>query len=291
MKNNILSVIFQLFIIIFLLSNTVTALAMADSSYFPLNIGNEWTFESQYSQRTDKIVDTSWINGKIYFNLWNSGGSQYLRSSDDSIFLNQFLQTGYPEDILLYHFGGDVGDTVLLPSRFRCSFGKGIILTGKKDTVITMGDTFFNCIHFKHDTWCYDVGIKDAWFAKGIGKIKQTEITMRGKEEYTLSSYNLFIDSSTLRVRSHTDPPNMLATFPNPFNTIANLSYNIEEADQVNLSIVDLTGRQIACLESGHKLPGEYKTCWDAAGMPDGVYIAVIRTRNLFKAKKLILKR
>ncbi len=287
MKNNILSVFFLSFF--FIASANINALAqnMVDSSYFPLNLGNEWSYTIRENPHTEKIIDTSTINGKLYYGLSTFPDivDFWLRASNDSVFTAYGDSTEY----LLYHFGGNIGDTIQL-SHFGCSFGNNVILMGKQDTVTTPAGIFTNCIHFKHIAYCMDAGMIESWFAKGVGKIRYSDMSIGGSRIHTLSSYNLVIDSSHTNVKSHINIPTLLRSYPNPFNTYTNLIYHVQKEGQVTLTIVDLMGRHIACLESDRKPVGDYQVCWNASGLSNGVYLAVIRMNGLFEIKKLILQ-
>ena len=79
--------------------------------------------------------------------------------------------------------------------------------------------------------------------------------------------------------------------FPNPFNAITRIQYQIPRNDFVELSIYDLTGRLVETLYSGFQQKGKYELLWDAFAEPSGVYIYQLRTSKFVKSKKCLLIR
>ncbi|MFI5253533.1 MAG: FlgD immunoglobulin-like domain containing protein [Bacteroidota bacterium] len=69
--------------------------------------------------------------------------------------------------------------------------------------------------------------------------------------------------------------------YPNPFNPTTTVSFSTEHAADVQLSVYDVLGREIAVLTHGSFGPGLYQIRWDGkngqgAQMPSGVYYARI---------------
>ncbi len=60
--------------------------------------------------------------------------------------------------------------------------------------------------------------------------------------------------------------------FPNPFNSTLQLNYSLPEQADYRLAIFDASGRLTALIDRGNAPAGQYKTQWDAAGIPSGIY-------------------
>jgi len=65
--------------------------------------------------------------------------------------------------------------------------------------------------------------------------------------------------------------------YPNPFNPVTTISYDIASSSGVELEVFDLLGRMVETLVSGPAAPGHYEARWDASGFPSGVYVYRIR--------------
>lgn len=60
--------------------------------------------------------------------------------------------------------------------------------------------------------------------------------------------------------------------YPNPFNPATNIYYNVGKTSVVNISVYDMTGKEVAVLLNESKPAGRYSVEWNAANMPSGVY-------------------
>ncbi len=60
--------------------------------------------------------------------------------------------------------------------------------------------------------------------------------------------------------------------FPNPFNRATNISYRINQACQVNLSVYNILGQKLFELYDGFQQPGRYSVSFNSEELPSGVY-------------------
>ena len=82
--------------------------------------------------------------------------------------------------------------------------------------------------------------------------------------------------------------------YPNPFNPIARIDYDLIQKNYVTLEIHNLIGRKVKTLVSLEKDAGFHSTYWDAtnnAGEPvaAGVYLYTIQAGEFRQTKKMIL--
>jgi len=81
----------------------------------------------------------------------------------------------------------------------------------------------------------------------------------------------------------------LLPNYPNPFNAITTIRYEIPESSPVILSIYDINGRLIKILENTLRQPGKYSIVWDAANVSSGVYLIRIQAGSFQKVRKCLL--
>ena len=121
--------------------------------------------------------------------------------------------------------------------------------------------------------------------------------SLTSSDYYSAShSYNS-PNSNLLSVESMIIPNkyNIIEIYPNPFNPVANIYFEVAEFSQVKLSIIDLNGRIVSVLENGEMNPGQYQSLWDGNDnygnqVSSGIYIAVFELNGmLLQARKLIL--
>ena len=69
------------------------------------------------------------------------------------------------------------------------------------------------------------------------------------------------------------NPSLQLNISPNPANPLAEIQFNVPTANNVNLIIFDVVGREVAELVNGMRNPGNYTITWDASDRTSGVYV------------------
>ena len=82
--------------------------------------------------------------------------------------------------------------------------------------------------------------------------------------------------------------------YPNPFNPLTTIRYELPVKSQVMLSVYDIQGREINTLVSATQEPGFKSVIWDATdhfgkSVSAGVYLYQIQTGNFVQTRKMIL--
>ena len=82
--------------------------------------------------------------------------------------------------------------------------------------------------------------------------------------------------------------------YPNPFNPITTLRYDLPEDAMVNITIYDMMGRQVSTLVSSQQNAGYKSIRWNAtndAGSPvsAGLYLYMIQAGEFRQTKKMVL--
>jgi len=72
-----------------------------------------------------------------------------------------------------------------------------------------------------------------------------------------------------------------ITAYPNPFNGQICLRYSVDEPGFVSIVLLDLTGRQLARLDNGFKLPGSYSVNRELGQIPSGKYFAGVSRGRL----------
>jgi hypothetical protein len=95
-----------------------------------------------------------------------------------------------------------------------------------------------------------------------------------------ITNQEIVIQSKTLRLNQN---------YPNPFNPTTIINYELQIANDVELSIYNLIGQKIAILISEKQNAGIYRVKWNAANLPSGVYYALLQAGDSQVVKKMIL--
>jgi len=77
--------------------------------------------------------------------------------------------------------------------------------------------------------------------------------------------------------------------YPNPFNPSTTISFDVPEAADVNLTVVNALGLQVATLVNGHVEAGNHSVSFNAAGMPSGIYFYVLKSGAFSSTQKMLL--
>jgi hypothetical protein len=77
--------------------------------------------------------------------------------------------------------------------------------------------------------------------------------------------------------------------YPNPFNPSTKIDFSISERGETTLIIYDILGRTVKTLINENLERGKYSVSFDASGLATGVYIYVLRSKNVSLQKKMML--
>ncbi|MBN8584999.1 MAG: T9SS type A sorting domain-containing protein [Ignavibacteria bacterium] len=82
---------------------------------------------------------------------------------------------------------------------------------------------------------------------------------------------------------------NLYQSYPNPFNPVTNIKFDISKASAVKLEIYDVTGRKVDELVNGQLNAGTYNAEWNASRFSSGVYFYTLSSGDFVQTKKMIL--
>jgi len=84
------------------------------------------------------------------------------------------------------------------------------------------------------------------------------------------------------------------ASYPNPFNPVTNIAYELGNAADVNITVYNMLGQQVATLVTGFQTAGAYSVQWngvDNAGhsVSSGLYFYTMQTEGFSATQKMML--
>ena len=77
--------------------------------------------------------------------------------------------------------------------------------------------------------------------------------------------------------------------FPNPFNPVTNINFDIIKQGIVKITVYDLLGREVETLVNQDMSPGRYKLDLNAVNYASGMYIYRIETGDFSDVKKMLI--
>jgi photosystem II stability/assembly factor-like uncharacterized protein len=123
------------------------------------------------------------------------------------------------------------------------------------------------------------------------------DVYVRGDYRYVAMSNGeiFFTDSAPTPVIGKPGYPAAPATFalakpyPNPFNPVTIIRFTQPVRSQVNLSVFDISGRQVAELVNGWRDAGVHEVEFDASDLASGVYLCRLQAGSFSATQKMVL--
>ena len=91
------------------------------------------------------------------------------------------------------------------------------------------------------------------------------------------------------------DPSNLagnftlFASYPNPFNSTPNITYQLPTESHLDLALYDISGRQVMTLLSGVRQAGVWSTTLNGSNLSSGVYFVKLTAGEVLMSEKVVL--
>jgi len=83
----------------------------------------------------------------------------------------------------------------------------------------------------------------------------------------------------------------LLPGYPNPFNGVTNIIYELTTSTRITLSVSDINGRIVSILEKGWRRPGIHQSRFKAVGLSSGTYFIRLETTEGSQTQRLLYLR
>ncbi len=80
-----------------------------------------------------------------------------------------------------------------------------------------------------------------------------------------------------------------LSNFPNPFNPVTTIMFNLESSGEIRLEVYNVLGQKVANLIDGFREAGNHTVLWDASAYASGVYFYRLRTQTATITRSMVL--
>ncbi len=82
---------------------------------------------------------------------------------------------------------------------------------------------------------------------------------------------------------------NLSQNFPNPFNPVTQIKYDLPEETFVTLKVYDIKGAEVVTIVNEEKQAGSYSVFFNAANLASGIYFYALKTKEFSSVKKLVV--
>ncbi len=250
------------------------------SEYYPLHIGDYWVYEGESG--SIPFVETHRITGDT---IMPDGNTYFIK---DSIILERLDSAGRLfvwsdnnlSGVLNYKFTDILGDTAI-------NFNIG-------NSFWRLDNKFYNNNRYEIYRFLYpDLIYYGQYFDQGLGLY---EWTIEGGYGILKGAYidgTLYGDTTvtSLSENSNYTPDRFILypNYPNPFNSITNISFYLPVSSNVQLIIYNMLGEQVKISSNKFYNYGFHSVILNANNMSTGVYICVLNTDKKRVSKKMVL--
>ena len=149
------------------------------------------------------------------------------------------------------------------------------------------------------------MGLPNSLFAEPMLELEVNELTFSwdvwaadGFDETESNGLRTFtVNANELLSLNGVSLPTAFAlhnNYPNPFNPVTNILYDVPELTDVTLEIFNVMGQRVRTLAQGSHEPGRYQIVWNATNdigesLSSGMYIYRIQAGDFVSVKKLVL--
>ena len=293
-----------------LIALPITWSQVRNDDFFPLNIGNQWTYEyktSDWDQLADVMYSDSGTaicsiiskDGTNDSTIWNFRETRDIVHRIDGLFSPHF-DTSY-----------SIIDTILFDI-VEHTQGYHLLVTAGSlnwESVFPLTQEFADsATFFRYSSASVDTFTLTAQYPKSVSKpyyillisfkrlIGPTNISLSapyitGVVSHSNHILKSAIVTSTQQERNTVAPQRfeMSQNFPNPFNPVTVIPFSVATKSVASLRIYDILGRHITTIFNGAIESGKHNAIWNARDQASGTYIAILESNGFSQTIKLVL--
>jgi len=277
-------------------------------TFYPLHPGDYWEYVREISDfpnpdvniitdyySKEVIGDTIMPNGKIYNviiqkSIPDTVSPQFFYERIDSLTGNVYSYSGYSEAENLIDSLGSVSGDTSKSSRFFPGEEGDIWTACQKvysDTILgyyTILKEYFNMTNSQF--------ANDYLLARDIGLVRlETYEFPRTICQILYAKIHDIEYGIPLSVKQKISSPGgfvLYQNFPNPFNPISIIRFELPYSMQIEISLYDVLGRKVKTLYSGRQIKGIHSIQIDGIDLSTGVYYYQLRGEGLISTKKCV---
>lgn len=120
-----------------------------------------------------------------------------------------------------------------------------------------------------------------------VTKLKQNSVYIKNVFENNFTTVSV----KDLNNTSMPESISLFQNFPNPFNPVTAINYELRNSEFVILKIYDISGKEIKTLIYSDQSKGKYTVRFDGSDLASGIYFYKLTAGNFSDTKKMILSK
>jgi hypothetical protein len=137
------------------------------------------------------------------------------------------------------------------------------------DTLIQI----MNDVNYQGFDWTFSKQPVNLQFDRGNQIVLKEGSTLVGITDRTGDNGNVYLSQN----------------IPNPAGNTTRIIYDLRQPAQVELKLSDITGKQVALLESGWKEAGRHEVTVDCSSIPSGFYCYTLKAGGTVLTRKMVV--
>lgn len=97
------------------------------------------------------------------------------------------------------------------------------------------------------------------------------------------------LEAAPSAVAAHVTEYALQQNFPNPFNAITSITFDVAEPGYVRLTVYDMVGREVSTLVRQQLEAGRHVVSFDAGDLPSGMYLYRLEVNGFAVQRKMLL--
>jgi parallel beta-helix repeat protein len=141
--------------------------------------------------------------------------------------------------------------------------------------------------NYIYNTYLVDMTTWEIWDTETV---LFTKSGVDGAPKYTANGWSLLgWNENSLSAMIIPTAYDLKPAYPNPFNPVTNIVFDMPNTGHAFLAVYDITGREVARLVDDYYFIGRHTVAFDASNLSSGVYFAVFKSGNFSETQKLLL--
>ena len=246
------------------------------------NGDEQWskTFGSNDQSEIGRSVQQTTDNGYVFTGQYNNSHIWLVKTDENGNEL--WSHSDYTENYSIGNYVYQTGD-------------QGYILTGRyvidpSDLLVIKTDLNGN------EGWIinHNIGTNGVIWGNVVQPLTDGDYIVIGTEWFLFGDRDVVLvkinsDVNIVNIPIEPSVYSLNKPYPNPFNPSTTLEFSIPFSDNVNISVLDIVGREVDILMNQYLTNGNHQIEWNGQEYPSGIYFISFESGGFVQIRKIVL--